>query len=93
MGYSDIGCFGSEIKTPNIDQLAATGLCFTQFYNTPRCAPTRAFLLTGLYPHQAGMGHLLTYNYSEEGYLNELSKNTVTLAELFKDNGYYLHGR
>ena len=53
MGYSDIGCFGSEIKTPNIDRLAANGLRFTRFYNTSRCSPTRASLLTGLYPHQA----------------------------------------
>jgi arylsulfatase len=58
MGFSDIGCFGSEIPTPNLDRLAADGLRFTQFYNTPRCSPTRAALLTGLYPHQAGMGWL-----------------------------------
>lgn len=58
MGYSDISCFGSEIKTPNIDRLASNGLRFTHFYNTSRCSPTRASLLTGLYPHQANMGHL-----------------------------------
>ncbi len=95
MGFSDIGCFGSEINTPNIDRLAENGLKFTQFYNTPRCSPTRASLMTGLYPHQAGMGHLPTYIFEEEGYLDELSKNTVTLAELFKSNGYatYMSGK
>ena len=58
MGFSDIGCYGSEIPTPNLDKLAAGGLRFTQFYNTARCCPTRASLLTGLYPHQAGVGHM-----------------------------------
>ncbi len=58
MGFSDIGCYGSEIPTPKLDELAADGLRFTQFYNTPRCSPTRAALLTGLYSHQAGMGWL-----------------------------------
>ena len=56
MGYSDLGCYGSEINTPNLDSLAENGLRFTQFYNAGRCCPTRASLLTGLYPHQAGMG-------------------------------------
>src|SRR4051812_19782225 len=56
MGFSDIGCYGSEIKTPNIDRLAAEGLRGTQFYNTSRCCPSRAALLTGLYPHKAGQG-------------------------------------
>ncbi|MGN6555788.1 MAG: sulfatase-like hydrolase/transferase, partial [Verrucomicrobiota bacterium] len=58
MGFSDLGCYGSEIPTPNLDALAAGGLRFTQFYNTARCSPTRAALLTGLDPHQAGMGRL-----------------------------------
>ncbi len=58
MGFSDIGCYGGEIPTPHLDALAAEGLRFTQFYNTSRCSPTRASLLTGLYPHQAGMGYL-----------------------------------
>ena len=60
MGWSDIGPFGSEISTPNLDALAANGIRFTQFYATTRCSPSRASLLTGLYPHQAGMGHLDT---------------------------------
>src|SRR6476469_11130189 len=59
MGFSDIGCYGSEISTPNIDGLAAGGVRFTQFYNTARCCPTRASLLTGLYAHQAGIGHMV----------------------------------
>nr|GFD59999.1 arylsulfatase, putative [Tanacetum cinerariifolium] len=58
MGFSDIGSYGGEIPTPNIDALAAHGLRFTQFYNNARCSPSRASLLTGLYPHQAGVGHL-----------------------------------
>ncbi|TSA31439.1 MAG: arylsulfatase, partial [Verrucomicrobiaceae bacterium] len=59
MGFSDIGCYGSEISTPNLDALAANGLRFTQFYNTGRCCPTRASLLTGLYPHQTGIGRMV----------------------------------
>jgi arylsulfatase A-like enzyme len=95
MGYSDIGCFGSEIKTPNIDRLASNGIRFTQFYNTARCSPTRASLLTGLYPHQAGMGHLSSENYKEPGYVDDLSKNAVTLAEVFQQAGYstYMTGK
>src|SRR5262245_6565465 len=58
VGFSDIGPYGGEIPTPNLDRLAAGGVRFTQFYNTPRCSPTRAALLTGLYSHQAGMGWL-----------------------------------
>ena len=58
MGFSDIGCYGGEVPTPNLDRLAARGVRFTQFYNAARCSPTRASLLTGLYPHQAGMGWL-----------------------------------
>ena len=56
MGFSDIGCYGSEIETPNLDKLAGHGLRFTQFYNTARCCPTRASLMTGLYAHRGGMG-------------------------------------
>ena len=59
MGFSDLGCYGGEITTPNLDALAAGGVRFTQFYNTARCCPTRASLLTGLYPHQAGVGHMM----------------------------------
>ena len=59
MGFSDLGCYGGEIATPNLDALAKNGLRFTQFYNTARCCPTRASLLTGLHPHQAGIGHMI----------------------------------
>src|SRR5262249_23151535 len=67
MGFSDLGCYGSEIATPNLDKLAAGGVRFTQFYNTARCCPTRASLLTGLYSHQAGMGHM-TEDKNNDGY-------------------------
>jgi arylsulfatase len=95
MGYSDIGCFGSEIKTPNLDRLANNGVRFTQFYNTARCSPSRASLLTGLYPHEANMGHLATENYPEPGYGDDLSKNAVTLAQILKGGGYatYMTGK
>ncbi|MEI7830735.1 MAG: arylsulfatase [Prolixibacteraceae bacterium] len=95
MGYSDIGCFGSEIRTPNIDKLAKNGVRFTHFYNTARCSPTRASLLTGLYPHQASMGHLANSNFDEDGYRDDLSKNAVTMAEVFKRAGYstYMAGK
>lgn len=95
MGYSDLGCFGSEIHTPNLDKLASQGLRFTQFYNTPRSSPTRASLLTGLYPHQADMGHLATQTFTQQAYYNDLSKNAVTMAEVFRNSGYstYMTGK
>jgi arylsulfatase A-like enzyme len=95
IGYSDVGCFGSEINTPNIDRLATNGVRFTHFYNTARSSPSRAALLTGLYPHEAEMGHLSTENYKETGYHDDLSKNAVTLAEVLKQNGYstYMTGK
>lgn len=87
MGFSDLGCYGSEIDTPNLDRLAARGLRFTQFYNTARCCPTRASLLTGLYPHQAGVGHM-TQQRRLPGYSGELNRNCVTIAEVLKPAGY-----
>ena len=76
MGYSDVGCYGSDINTPNIDKLAANGIRFTQFYNAGRCCPTRASLMTGLYPHQAGVGHMTNdiFNYAKEGYQGNLNR-------------------
>lgn len=94
MGFSDIGCYGSEIKTPNLDSLAADGLRFTQFYNTGRCCPTRASLLTGLYPHQAGIGHMMN-DRGYDGYRGDLNRNCVTIAEVLKPAGYrsYISGK
>lgn len=87
MGYSDIGCYGSEIETPTLDGLANNGLRFTQFYNTGRCCPTRAALLTGHYPHTAGVGHMME-NRGTDGYRGDLRKDTLTIAERIKANGY-----
>jgi len=88
MGFSDLGCYGSEIPTPNLDALAAGGLRFTQFYNTGRCCPTRASLLTGLYPHQAGVGHM-TEDKGVPGYAGRLNDSCVTIAEVLKPAGYF----
>lgn len=94
MGYSDIGCYGSEINTPNLDALAADGLRFTQFYNTARCCPTRASLLTGLHPHQAGIGHMME-DRGNEAYQGDLNQNCLTIAEVLKTAGYstYITGK
>lgn len=94
MGYSDLGCYGSEIQTPNLDALAHGGVRFTQFYNTGRCCPTRASLLTGLYPHQAGIGHMME-DKGLAGYRGELSRDSVTIAEALKPAGYrnYMVGK
>jgi arylsulfatase len=88
MGFSDLGCYGGEIRTPNLDQLAAQGLRFTQFYNAARCCPTRASLLMGLYPHQAAIGHMEQPRGALEGYQGDLSRHAVTLAEVLKTAGY-----
>ena len=94
MGYSDIGCYGGEIKTPNLDQLAADGLRYTQFYNTARCCPTRACLLTGLYPHQTGVGYMMR-DRGVDGYRGDLNRNCVTIAEVLRGAGYntYVAGK
>ncbi|MDE0839728.1 MAG: arylsulfatase, partial [Kiritimatiellae bacterium] len=88
MGFTDIGCYGSEIETPALDGLAANGMKFTQFYNTGRCCPTRASLLTGLYPHQTGLGHMTASKYLEPGYVNSIGENCVTMAQVLKTAGY-----
>ncbi len=88
LGYSDMGCYGGEIHTPNLDYLAANGLRFTRFYNTSRCCPTRASLLTGLYNQQAGIGEMTT-DREEPGYRGYLTDNTVTLAEVLRSAGYH----
>jgi arylsulfatase len=87
MGYSDLGCYGGEINTPNLDALAKNGLRFTQFYNTARCCPTRAALLTGLYPHQAGVGHMME-DRGHDGYRGDLNQQCVTMAEALRPAGY-----
>src|SRR5213080_292325 len=83
MGFSDIGCYGSEIPTPRLDALAANGLRFTQFYNSPRCSPTRAALLTGLYSHQTGVGHMVE-DKGQPGYRGRLNEQCVTFAEVLQ---------
>jgi arylsulfatase A-like enzyme len=87
MGFSDLGCYGGEIATPNLDALAAGGVRFTQFYNTARCCPTRASLLTGLYPHQAGVGHMMTET-GKPGYTGNLNTACRTIPEVMKPAGY-----
>ncbi|GAA1487907.1 arylsulfatase [Brachybacterium sacelli] len=87
MGFSDIGCYGGEVETPNIDALAAGGARMSQFYNTARCSPSRASLMTGLHPHQTGIG-ILNYDDSPEGYPGNLNSNCVTIAEALRPAGY-----
>jgi len=87
MGYSDIGAYGSEIKTPNLDRLAAEGIRFKEFYNNSICAPTRASLLTGQYPHKAGIGYF-DVNLGLPAYQGYLNKESLTIAEVMKQGGY-----
>ncbi|MGB7328943.1 MAG: arylsulfatase [Rubripirellula sp.] len=87
MGFSDMG-YGSEIPTPNLDAMSAGGVKFSQFYNTGRCCPTRASLLTGLYSHQAGVGWMTT-DQGKPGYAGRLNSNCVTIAEVLRDAGYF----
>ncbi len=93
MGFSDVGCYGGEVDTPNIDQLAAGGLRFTQFYNSGRCCPTRASLMTGLHPHQVGIGHMteppeqsLGFEGPYQGFLND---QCTTIAQVLRGAGYH----
>ncbi|MEO7989717.1 MAG: arylsulfatase [Chryseolinea sp.] len=87
MGYSDIGSYGSEIKTPNLDKLAGEGIRFREFYNNSICAPTRASLLTGQYQHRAGVGYF-DVNLGLPAYQGFLNKESLTLGEVLKQNGY-----
>jgi len=96
MGYSDIGCYGGEVETPNLDLLAENGVRFTQFYNSGRCCPTRASLMTGCYPHQVGIGHMTNTpnNHTQHDlnipeYRGFLNKNNVTIAEALKEADYH----
>ena len=95
LGWSDMGCYGGEIKTPNLDALAKNGIRFSQAYNSSRCCPSRASLLTGLYPHQAGIGRFVGRDNGAPGYRGSLKENTATLAEVLKQAGYgtYMVGK
>ncbi len=95
MGYSDLGCYGGEINTPHLDALAGKGVRFTQFYNSGRSCPTRASLMTGLHPHQTGIGHMtndpenpVAFDINLPGYRGFLNRNSVTIAEVLKEAGY-----
>ena len=94
MGYSDLGCYGGEIDTPHLDRLAKNGLRFSSFYNTARCSPSRASMLTGLHPHQTGVG-ILTYDSGPEGYAGNLNHRCVTIPQVLKAHGYrtYMSGK
>ena len=89
LGFADLGCYGSEIPTPNIDRLAANGLQFTNFHVTPMCSPTRAALLTGVNAHRAGAGHVANSDPGFPGYAAEMAGDVATAAELFRDAGYH----
>ena len=94
MGFSDLGCYGGEISTPNLDALATGGVRFSEFYNSARCCPTRASLMTGLHPHQAGIGHMTVEPEGKKrdnvppAYAGILTKESVTLGEALKGAGY-----
>lgn len=92
LGYSDLGCYGGEISTPNLDRLADNGIRFTEFYNSARCCPSRASVLTGLYPHQAGIGSFVGPDRGEQGYRGSLTPNAVTIAEVLQGAGYRTFG-
>lgn len=89
MGFSDLGCFGGEIPTPNLDNLAKGGLRLNQFYNGARCCPTRAALMTGLYAHQAGVGYMTGNRNGNPAYQGYMNNNCVTFGEAMKGNGYF----
>ena len=88
LGFSDIGCYGGEIRTPVLNGLAEQGVRYSQFYNATRCCPSRACLLTGNYPHQSGVGHM-TYDAGEPGYRGELRQDVPTVAEVLREAGYF----
>ena len=88
LGFSDLGCFGSEIETPALDKLAADGIQYTNFHVNPMCSPTRASLLTGLNSHMAGMGHVAHFDPGFPGYAMEIREDALTMGDLFQDHGW-----
>lgn len=88
LGFSDLGCFGGEIRTPTLDALASGGVRLTQFYNTGRCCPSRAALLTGQYPHRVGLGHMTTNDLGRPGYRGVVSDDAQTIAQVLAPSGY-----
>jgi arylsulfatase A-like enzyme len=94
LGYSDLDCYGGEIATPNLNQLASNGVRWTQLYTTARCCPSRASILTGQYPHRVGVGHM-TQDLGQPGYRGRLSENGATIAEVLRPAGYrtFLSGK
>jgi arylsulfatase A-like enzyme len=88
LGFSDLSCYGSEIPTPNLDRMAAQGLRLTQFYTTPRCCPSRAAFLTGLYPQQTGVGDMME-DRGIPGYRGELNRSCLTVAEELRLGDYH----
>ena len=88
LGFSDLGCYGGEINTPTLDSLAAGGVRLTQFYNTGRCCPSRAAILTGQYPHRVGLGHMTTNDLGKPGYRGVVSSEAQTVAEVLSTAGY-----
>ncbi len=95
MGFSDLGCYGSEIQTPNIDSLANAGIRFSQFKNTGRSCPSRASLLTGRYQHEVGMGWMAEVDEHRPGYRGQISSDYPTIAEILRNCGYatYMSGK
>ena len=87
LGFSDLGCYGGEIDTPNLNRLASNGVRWSQFYTTARCCPSRASLLSGQYPHRVGVGHMVT-DLGQPGYRGRLSENAATIAEVLRPSGY-----
>ncbi|WP_299556351.1 arylsulfatase [Seonamhaeicola sp.] len=91
LGYSDLGCYGGEINTPNIDNLGINGIRYESIYNSARCCPSRAALMTGLYPPQAGIANFTTNKPRKNqgpAYLGHLRDDCVTLGEVLKSQGY-----
>ena len=95
LGYSDMGCFGSEIKTPNLDSLAKAGVRCTQFYTSASCSPTRSMLLSGVDTHLNGLGNMDEWTapnqWGVDGYEGYLNKRVTTLPQLLKDAGYHTY--